>query len=75
MTRVKWFGNVTLGKLGIIYFGDMPLLMNEFKVGVMPRDRKSARNPSNDIRIVVGRKSDVLFARGSFAFAFDSVAR
>ena len=75
MTRVKWFGNVTLGKLGVMYFGDMPLLMNEFRVGVMPRERKSARKPSNDIRIVVGRKANVLFERSSFVFRSDSVAR
>jgi hypothetical protein len=35
--------------------------MNSFSVGVRLRNRKSARNPSSDIRIVVGAKKDVPF--------------
>lgn len=37
--------------------------MNWFKVGVMPRVRKSARKPSREMRIVVGAKVDVPFER------------
>jgi hypothetical protein len=52
---------VTLGKLGSMYFGEMPSCTNWLNVGVMFRKRKSARNPSSEIRIVVGAKSDVPF--------------
>lgn len=34
---------------------------SEFSAGVRPRSRKSARNPSSEIRIVVGPKSAVPF--------------
>ena len=42
-----------------MYLGEMPFCMNSFSVGVRPRYRKSARNPSREIRMVVGAKSDV----------------
>ena len=58
---MKWFGNVTLGKLGSMYLGDIPLSMNFFRVGVNPRYTKSARKPSNDINMVVGANKDVPF--------------
>lgn len=56
MTRVKWLGNVTLGKLGSIYGGETPSAISAFSVGVRPRSRKSARNPSREINMVVGPK-------------------
>lgn len=59
MTRVKWFGKVTVGKLGVMYLGDTPFRMKELSAGVRPRFRKSARNPSSDIRIVVGANRQV----------------
>jgi hypothetical protein len=52
---------VTLGKLGSIYFGDIPVSINLFNVGVSPRYKKSARNPSRDMTIVVGAKREVPF--------------
>lgn len=54
---------MTLGKLGTMYFGDTPSAMNEFNVGVIPRRRKSARKPSNEMRIVVGANSADPFDR------------
>jgi hypothetical protein len=63
VTRVKWLGNVTLGKLGVIYFGDTPEAINEFSVGVRPLLRKSARNPSRETIIVVGPKRAVPLER------------
>jgi hypothetical protein len=53
---VKWFGKVTLGKLGVMYCGETPLAMRELSAGVRPRSRKSARKPSSEITIVVGAK-------------------
>lgn len=50
---------MTDGKLGSIYLGDIPLAIKELRVGVRPRVRKSALNPSREIRIVVGRNSEV----------------
>ena len=41
--------------------GEMPFCMNSFSVGVRPRYRKSARNPSREMRMVVGAKRDVPF--------------
>lgn len=70
VTSVKWFGNVKLGKEGVMYFGDTPCLMNEDNTGVRSRRRKSARNPSKEIRIVVGGKSCVPL-ESVFAMAFD----
>jgi hypothetical protein len=58
---VKWFGKVTLGKLGSIYCGEMPSATSLLRVGVNPRLRKSARNPSREINIVVGAKRAVPF--------------
>lgn len=49
---------MTLGKLGSMYLGETPSAMNEFRVGVRPRLRKSARKPSSEMRIVVGAKED-----------------
>lgn len=46
-----------------MYLGETPSAMNWFKVGVMPRVRKSARKPSREMRIVVGAKVDVPFER------------
>lgn len=54
VTSVKWFGNVRDGKEGSMCLGETPLRMNEFRVGVSPRLRKSARKPSSEIKIVVG---------------------
>jgi hypothetical protein len=42
-----------------MYFGEMPSAMSEFSVGVSPRFRKSARNPSREINMVVGAKRAV----------------
>ena len=63
VTRVKWFGNVTEGNDGSIYFGETPARMNAASVGVRSRWRKSARNPSRDMRRVVGAKSEVPLLR------------
>lgn len=46
-----------------MYFGETPCLMNEDNVGVRPRWRKSARNPSSEINIVVGANSCVPLER------------
>ncbi len=70
---MKWFGNVRLGKLGSMYFGEMPSAMNEFRVGVRPRFKKSARKPSRDIKIVVGAKVNVPFESNSSFFASASL--
>lgn len=59
MTKVKWFGKVTLGKLGSIYCGETPFATSELSAGVKSRSRKSARNPSREIRMVVGAKRAV----------------
>ena len=62
---VKWFGKVTLGKLGVMYCGETPLATRELSAGVRPRSRKSARKPSSEITIVVGAKRAVpLESRG-----------
>lgn len=50
---------MTDGKLGSMYLGDIPLAIKELRVGVRPRVRKSARNPSREMSIVVGRNSEV----------------
>jgi hypothetical protein len=64
---VKWFGKVTLGKLGVMYCGETPLATKEFNAGVRPRSRKSARKPSSEIKIVVGAKRAVpLESRGGW---------
>ena len=52
---------MTLGKLGNIYFGEIPSCTNWLSVGVSLRYRKSARKPSSDINMVVGAKRDVPF--------------
>ena len=44
-----------------MYSGEIPSAIREFRVGVIPRFRKSARNPSSDIRIVVGRNCEEPF--------------
>ena len=49
-----------------MYFGEMPSAMNEFSVGVIFLYKKSARNPSREMRTVVGANKEV---------PFDSVAR
>ena len=54
---------MTLGKLGSMYFGETPSAMKEFRVGVILRCRKSARNPSREMRMVVGAKLDDPFDR------------
>jgi hypothetical protein len=54
---------VTLGKLGVIYLGEIPSAMKELRVGVRPLLMKSALNPSRETRIVVGRKFDVPLER------------
>ena len=41
----------------------MPSAIKELSVGVRPRFRKSARKPSSEIKIVVGRKFDDPFDR------------
>ena len=46
-----------------MYLGETPSAMKEFSVGVKPLARKSARNPSSDISIVVGANFDVPFER------------
>ena len=51
--------------------------MKEFSVGVRPRWRKSARKPSKEMSIVVGRNVDVPFdnAEREIDFRVDNVAR
>ena len=51
--------------------------MKEFRVGVKPLFRKSALNPSRDIKIVVGANFDVPFERKIFGVlgGIDSVFR
>ena len=44
-----------------MYLGDTPSEINEVKIGVRLRSKKSARKPSREIRIVVGAKSEVPF--------------
>lgn len=44
-----------------MYFGEMPSWTNWFSVGVRFLNRKSARKPSREMRIVVGAKSEVPF--------------
>ena len=46
-----------------MYFGETPWAMNELRVGVKPFSRKSARNPSRDIRIVVAANFEVPLER------------
>ena len=60
-----------------MYFGETPSSMNELSVGVKPLFRKSALNPSRDIKIVVGAKFDVPFERKVFGIlgGIDSVFR
>lgn len=55
MTRVQWFGKVTLGKDGVRKRGDRPEATKAERVGERWRERKSARKPSREIRRVVGR--------------------
>ena len=59
MTNVKWFGKVTEGKDGSMYFGETPARMKAESVGVSSRWRKSARKPSREISRVVGAKREV----------------
>lgn len=69
---MKWFGKVTLGKLGNIYLGETPCSMKVLRVGVRPRCKKSARKPSRDISIVVGAKAEVPFeSRSKVDFVLD----
>lgn len=63
---------MTLGKLGSMYLGETPSAMNWFRVGVMPRWRKSARKPSSEMRMVVGANvEDPLDCRDRYCVACD----
>ena len=46
-----------------MYCGETPLAMKLLRVGVRLRVRKSARNPSREMRMVVGRKVEVPLER------------
>lgn len=59
VTSVQWLGKVTLGKLGVMNRGESPEATKAVRVGVRCRERKSARKPSREMRIVVGRKACV----------------
>ena len=51
-----------------MYFGETPSAMNALSVGVNPRLRKSARNPSSEMRMVVAAKFDVPFDLMALSF-------
>lgn len=63
MTSVKWFGKVTEGKDGSMYFGETPARMKAASVGVRSRCRKSARKPSREMSRVVGANREVPLLR------------
>ncbi|KAI7001247.1 hypothetical protein KC329_g116 [Hortaea werneckii] len=56
VVHIWWFGKVKDGKEGSMYLGDTPDSMKDARVGEMLRWRKSARNPSSEMRMVVGLK-------------------